>query len=197
MICLGLNISEKLHYQHLFEKLGEAETQELLNNNKDHSRKRGRPPFFHSDTNLVFSHILVHSCRQKLCSSCNSGINLILFLNTLSFNFFLTQNKSFRFGRFRRSYVNCHVVVPTNHCQSCTALPFWLDVHCSKQPRSFFCSCLSPIIVHLLNPFLLSVAVAQMLLTPRWVNRRKDGKQVSILLAAKQCFLLILIQQRR
>ena len=102
MICLGLNISEKLHYQHLFEKLGEAETQELLNNNKDHSRKRGRPPFFHSDTNLVFSHILVHSCRQKLCSSCNSGINLIIVLEYTFFQLFSNVEQIFQVWKIQK-----------------------------------------------------------------------------------------------
>ena len=58
MICLPLNSSEKMHYQHLFEKLGDAETQELLNNNKDHSRKQGPKPFIYLDTNLVVSHVL-------------------------------------------------------------------------------------------------------------------------------------------
>ena len=44
----------------------------------------------------------------------------LLFLNTLSFNFVATLNKSLRFKRFRRNYVNHPPVVPTNHCQSCT-----------------------------------------------------------------------------
>ena len=38
---------------------------------------------------------------------------------------------------------------------------------------SFFCGCLSRTIAHLRNLFLLSTPVAQMLLTPRWVSRRK------------------------
>ena len=65
VICLPLNTSEKLHCQYLFEKLGKAETQELLNNNKDHSRKREPPAFFHSDTNVVLGHVLVHSVGKS------------------------------------------------------------------------------------------------------------------------------------
>ena len=44
----------------------------------------------------------------------------------------------------------------------------------------FFCSGLSPMIVHLRNLFLLRTPVARMLLTPRWVSRWKDVKQSSI-----------------
>ena len=54
----------------------------------------------------------------------------LLFLNILPFNFFPTSNKSLRFRRFRRSYVNCYIVVPTSHCHGCTALPFLLDERC-------------------------------------------------------------------
>ena len=77
---LPLNISEKLHYQHLFEKLGEAETQELLNNNKDHSRKWGPPPFFHSDINLVLSHVLIHSVDKTHVLVVTVELNWVLFL---------------------------------------------------------------------------------------------------------------------
>ena len=48
------------------------------------------------------------------------------------------------------------------------------------RPHSFYCSCLFPIIVHLRNLFLLSTLVTRMLLTPRWVSRWKDVKQLSI-----------------
>ena len=69
MIYFFWNTAEKMHYQNLFEKL--AENQELLNNNKDHSRKLGSPPFFHSNINLVLGHVLVdsvdktHNLEQK------------------------------------------------------------------------------------------------------------------------------------
>ena len=98
----------------------------------------------------------------------------LLFLNILFFNFVPTPYKSLRFTRFRRSYVNHTAIVLTNHCQSYTA--FLLDVRCSKLARSFFCSCLFPMIVHLRNLFLLSTRIARMLLTPRWVSRRKEMK---------------------
>ena len=101
-----------------------------------------------------------------------------MFLNISFFNFVPTPNKSFRFTRFRRSYVNRNAVVPTNHSQSYTA--FLLDVRCSRLSYYFFYSCLSPVIMHLPNLFLLSTRVASILLISRWVSRRKDVKYLSI-----------------
>ena len=63
IICLPLSVSEKLHWQHLFKKIGEADTHHLhvstmqyphtLKNSIYLSKNRGPPPFFHSDTNPV------------------------------------------------------------------------------------------------------------------------------------------------
>ena len=96
MICLPLNISEKLHLQHLFKKLGEAETQELLKNNIDHSRKRGKPPFFHQDTNTVLGHVLVYSVDKTHVLVVTAKLNWLLFLNILSLNFVPAPTKSLR-----------------------------------------------------------------------------------------------------
>ena len=103
----------------------------------------------------------------------------LLFLNILSFNFVPTPNKFLRLRRFRKSYVNCPDVALTNHTSYTAVL---LDVRCAVQcgDALFFCSCLSPMLVHLRNLFLLSTPVARMLLTPRWVSTRKDVKQLSI-----------------
>ena len=108
------------------------EIQELLNNNKHHSRKRNPPPFFHSNTILVLGHVQLHSAGKTYVLGVTVESTWLLFLNILSLNFFPTPNKSLRFRRFRRSYVNFHVVVRTNPCHGCTALPFLLDVRCSK-----------------------------------------------------------------
>ena len=126
----------------------------------------------------ICSHVLVHSVDIIHVVVVTVELIWLLVLNILFFNFFPMPNKSLRFTRFRRSYVNHTVVFPTNHCQSYTA--FLLDVRFSKWPRSFFCRCLSPMIVHLRNLFLLSTRVARMLLTPRWVSRRKDVKYLCI-----------------
>ena len=98
----------------------------------DHWRKRGSLLYFHSNTNLVLAYILIHSVNKTNVLVATVELIWLLFLNLRSFSFFPTSNKSIRFRRFRRSYVNSHVVVPTNHCQVCVVLPFLLDAHCSK-----------------------------------------------------------------
>ena len=112
-----------LNWQHLLEKLREAET---------HRLQRGPPPFFHSDTHPVLDHVLVHSVGKTHVVVVIVKLIWLLFLNILCFNFVPTPNKSLRFTRFRRSYVNRHAVVLTNHCQNLTT--FLLDVRCSKCP---------------------------------------------------------------
>ena len=96
IICLPLNISEKLHQQNVFQKLEKTETHRLhlnyntlqypcntltlqypctLKNNIYHSNKHGPLPFFHLDTNPVICHTL-----QNPCSGCNSGFYLVAVL---------------------------------------------------------------------------------------------------------------------
>ena len=112
----------------------------------------------------ILGHALVHSVDKINALVLTVELVWLLFLNMFFFfNFVPTPNKSLRFTRFRRSYENCTAVVLTNHCQNYTT--FLINVRCSKWPRFFFCSYLSPMIVHLRNPFLLSTFVARMLLT--------------------------------
>ena len=136
-------------------------------------------PFFHLDTNPVLGHILILSVDKTHVLVVTVELIWLLFLNILSFNFAPTPNKFLRLKRFRKSYVNRPDVALTNHT-SYTA--FLLDVsyavQCGHVP--FFCSCFSQVLVHLRNLFLLSTPVARMLLTTRWVTRRKDVKQLSI-----------------
>ena len=136
-----------------------------LKSNIYHSNKAGPTPPFHSDTNTVLGYGLVHSVDKTHVLVVTAEQFWLLFLDILSFDFVPTPNKSLRFTRFRRGYLIRTAVTPTNHCQSYTA--FLLDVRCSKLEPSFFCSCLSPLIVHLRNLFLLSTRVARMLLPPR------------------------------
>ena len=112
-----------------------------LKNNIYHSNKREPPLFCHLYTN-TWPHSAPY-CWQNPCSGCNSGtdwlfglIDWLLFLNTFSFDFVSTPNKSLRFTRFRRSYVNHTAVVRKKHCRSYTA--FLPDVCCSKRSSSFF-----------------------------------------------------------
>ena len=181
-----MNISEKLHWQHLFEKLEEREWSpssllvqynnhtHTLKNSIYHSNKRGPPPFFHSDSNPILGHVLVNSV-DKIYALVLVVELIWLFLNMLSFNFVPTPNISLRFTRFRRSYVNGPgVVLIKITLLSCLVCAFESD------NVSSFCNCLSSIIVHLRNLFLMTTSVTRMLLTPRRVSRGQDMKEVSI-----------------
>ena len=108
----------------------------VLKNNIDHLSKPEPPPFFHLDINPVLGHVLVHSAEKTQVLNVTVELIRLLFLNILSFNFASTLSKPLTFARFRRSYINSPVAVPTNHCQSYVS--FLLDVRCSKWPRSFF-----------------------------------------------------------
>ena len=81
-------------------------------------------------------HVLAHSIGKSHVLLVTVELICLLFLNKLFFNFVPIPNKSLRFTRFRRSYVNRTAIVLTNHCQSYTA--FLLDVLCWKWSRSFF-----------------------------------------------------------
>ena len=78
--------------------------------NIDHSSKRGPATFFHTDDKPPLGHFVVHSANKT------HGL-----VSVLSLSFVPTLNISLSFRRFRKSYVNYPVVVPTRYCQSCTA----------------------------------------------------------------------------
>ena len=122
-----------------------------LKNNIYHSGKRGPPLFFHSDTSPVLGHVLDHSVDKTHVLVVTVELIWLLFLNILSFNFVPTANKSIRFTRFRKSYVNRPVVIVTSHCQSYTTFFTWCSLF--KVIMFLFCSCLSPVVVHLPSYF--------------------------------------------
>ena len=93
--------------------------------NIKHISKRGPPPFFHSDTNLVPRNALVHPLKKIPVRLVTVELIYLLFLNILSVNFIQTPSKSLRIRKFRRSNVHRSVVVQTNHCQSCTVFFAW------------------------------------------------------------------------
>ena len=76
----------------------------ILKNNIDHLSKRGPPPFFHSDTNLVLGNVLVHSVEKTHVLVLTGELIWLLFLNILFLNYVQRPNKSHRFRKFRRSY---------------------------------------------------------------------------------------------
>ena len=138
IIYLALNIPEKLHMTTSLRKarrtrdvcVNTIQYPHTLKSNIHHSNKRKPPPFFHSDTNPVLGHVLVHSVDKTHVLVVTVELVWLLCLDTLSFNFVPIANKSFRFIRFRRSYVNHPADVLTNYCQSYTA--FLLDLGSSK-----------------------------------------------------------------
>ena len=144
----------------------------IQHRNIEHLSKRRPPPFFHSGTNLVLGNALVHPFEKNPVLVVTVKLIWFLFLNILFFNFLQTPKQCTPSTFFKyQGNVHRSVVAQTNQCQD--ALLFLLDVRCPKCSHSFFCDCLPPTIVHLRNLFLLSTPAAQMLLTPRWVSRRK------------------------
>ena len=144
----------------------------ILHRNNEHLSKQGPLPFFHSDTNLALGNALVHPFEKNPALVVTVKLVWLLFLNIFFFNFILTPSKSLRFRKFRRNNVHRRLFSLKSTTVK-VALLFLLDVRSPKRPHFFFCGCLSPTIAHLRNLFLLSTPVAQMLLTPRWVSRRK------------------------
>ena len=120
IIYVPLYISEKLHWQQLFEKPEEVKSHRLTDrytlNSHTHrpwrttstieTNKWRAPPCFHSYNCLVLGHVLIHSVDKTLVLVIKVELIWLLFFNLLSFNFFATPNKSPRFTRFRRSYAN-------------------------------------------------------------------------------------------
>ena len=102
VICVPLNISEKWNWQHFSEKLEETEIVAFV---------WRRPPFLHSDTNLVLGHVLVYFADKTHVLVVTVDLIWLFFLNIHSFNFVPTPNKSLKFTRLRRSYVNRPAVV--------------------------------------------------------------------------------------
>ena len=141
IICLPLNIPEKLHWQHLFEKPEEVEIHCLyLSYEEQHLQ------FKQTGTTAIFL-FGYQSCawlcseaffRQNPCSGCNSGIDLVV---TLEYTFFQicsnVEQISVRLARYRRSNGKRPAVVLTSHT-SYTA--FLLVVRCAVQSGhvSFF-----------------------------------------------------------
>ena len=64
-----------------------------LQNNIYHSNKRVPLPFFNSDTNPVFCHLLIHSFGKTHVLVVTMELIWLLLLNILSFNFIPTLNK--------------------------------------------------------------------------------------------------------
>ena len=99
----------------------------------------------------ILGHVLVHSDDKTRVLVVTVELIWLFFLNIYFFNFVPTPNKSFRFTRFRISYVNHTAIILTNHWLSYTV--FFSMCAVQSGPVPFFRSCLSRMIVHLRNLF--------------------------------------------
>ena len=127
--------------------------------------------FFHTDSNLVFVHVLIQFFWQNPCPSCNSRIDLVVALEHNFFQLYANAEQiSAWLARFRRSYLKRRGVVLSSHTSYTV---FLVDVCCAVQSGHVisFGSCLSTLILYLRNLFLLNIAIAL-----RWVNKQKDEK---------------------
>ena len=138
IICLLLNISEKLNWQNCLRKARRGRDlppSSLLIWCNSHTPWRTT---FTTQTNgnqhhfpariPILGHVLDHSADKTHVLVVSVELIGLLFLHIFSFNFAPTTNKSLRFTRFGGSYINRPAVVLTNHSESYTA--FLLDVGC-------------------------------------------------------------------
>ena len=166
MICITLNISEKIHWQHLFGKLGEVETHCLhsrnLKNNIEHPNKRIAPLFFQSDTNPVIGHILWK--KTHVLAKTEELIWLLITFFQLCFNakqiYYIRKISRLKLYKAPQLFQSATVKVTLLFTLFLTLF----DLRYLEWPRSFFCICLSPMIMHVLSLFLLSATVAHLLL---------------------------------
>ena len=157
IICLSWNISGKLHWHYVCQKLGKAENHLPSSFLTWYNSHALRKTTFTNQTNgnhhhffipiLILQLAMLHSIDKTHVLVVTVEFISLLLLNMFSFNLVSTPRKSFRFTRFRRTHANHPVVILTNHCQSYTA--FLLNARCSKWPCSFFCSYWFPMIVYL------------------------------------------------
>ena len=90
------NISSKSQKRHrliVFILVNTIQYPRTLKNNIYHSNKRVPPSFFHSYTNLVFGHVMIHPFDKTHVLVVRVELIWLLLLNILFFNFVLTQNK--------------------------------------------------------------------------------------------------------
>ena len=166
IICLPLNITEKLPWQHFFETLEEAETQLCWYDTIPTHPEEQHLPFKQTGTITIFS-FWYQSCAwppsspfywQNPCSGCKREIDLVIVLEYTFFKLCFNDEQISRYTRFRRSYVNRHCCSdqPLSKLYCFSA---WFALF--KAAMFLFWSCLSPMIVHLCKLFLLSTPVTE------------------------------------
>ena len=133
IICLPLNISEKLHWQHLIVFIFSE-----YNAIPTHPEEQ-QLPFKQTGTTTIFSfgyqsYVWSRSDPffwQNPCSGCNSGIDLVVALECTFFQLCVNAKQiSVSLARFKRGYVQRPAVILTSHTSYAT---FLLDVRCAVQ----------------------------------------------------------------
>ena len=110
------------------------------------------------------------------CSGYNSGTDLVVNLEYTFFQLFFQRWTNFCYVDKIQRKLCKDPFCRSNQPHKLHSLFSWRALRCSKWPRFFFRSCLSPTIVHLHNLFLLSTLLARILLIPMWVSRQRDKK---------------------
>ena len=154
IICLPLNIPEKLHWQQLFEKpkrqrliafilVSTIQYPRTMKNNIYYSNKREPPPFFLWDTNSVLGHVLIHSVDSTLVLVATVELIWLLFLNILSSNFVPTSNKSLlgwqNSEELRKPPCSC-----PNQPHKLNYFSVWCALRCLKWPLSLLIAAVCP-----------------------------------------------------
>ena len=142
-----------------------------LKNNIYRSNKRVPSPFFSFRYQSCVWPRSDPFFWQNPCFGCD-----IDWVVALKYTFFQLRRTNFCYvGKIQKKLCKAHCC-RSNQPHKSHSVFAWPALRCSKWPRFFFYSCLSPIIVYLRNLFLLNKPLAQMLLTPRYVSRQKDEK---------------------
>ena len=111
----------------------------IQHQNIEHLSKRGPPPFFHSDTNLVLGNALVHPFEKNPFLVVTVELIWLLFLNMLSFNFMQTPDLGYYLlGSENLEEAMYTALLSFKPTIVKDVLLFLLGLHCPKCPHSFF-----------------------------------------------------------
>ena len=111
---------------------------------------------------------------QNPCSGCNSGTDWVAALEYIFFQLCFNTELISEVHKMQKKLCKPPCCCSDQPLLKLHSFFAWYALF--KVATFLFCSCLSPMIVYLLNLFLLSKRVAQMLLTSRRASRQKDVK---------------------
>ena len=124
--------------------------------------------FFHSGTNPVCG-IPDHSVNKTH----NIGINLVVVVEYIFFQLCSNAEQISRVKKIQKKLCKPHCCHSSQLLPPKVSLLFFAWCVLFKVATFLFCSCLSPVVVHMCNLFLLSSPGGRILLSQRWVSRRE------------------------